>query len=192
LAPYEYLLPLVSVLVGLALADLLASVHRLLRARQRVRWDWLPLAAALLAALLILDLWWGFYGHLGMATVKFGAFLPAIAQLTLLFLLTAAVLPDHVPPEGVDLRAFYDSNRAYFWTLLAGYIVIILTYNASIYQPRGTGPLAMALDFLPNLFLLAVCLGLAVTGRRTLHAVALVLLLAVSFVTWWGRQLGPA
>jgi hypothetical protein len=192
LAPYEYLLPLVSVLVGLALADLLTSVHRLLRARRLVRWDWLPMAAALLAALLILDLWWGFYGHLGRATVGFGAFLPAIAQLTVLFLLTAAVLPDRVPPEGVDLRAFYEANRTYFWGLLAGYLVIILAYNASVYQPRGVGPLAVALDFLPNLLLLAVCVGLAVTGRRTLHSVALAVLLAVSIAAWWGRQLGPA
>ncbi|CAN5637900.1 hypothetical protein BH23BAC4_BH23BAC4_07100 [soil metagenome] len=178
-------------LVGLGLADLLMSVHRLLRARRIVRWDWLPLAAALLAALLILDLWWGFYGHLGMATVTFGAFLPAIVQLIFLFLLTAAVLPDRVPPEGLNLRAYYEGNRTYFWVLLAGYIVTILTYNASNYAFGGTAPLAVLRDFLPNLFLLSLCIGLAVSGRRAFHAIALLFLVAVSIAMWWGRQLGP-
>jgi hypothetical protein len=191
LAPYEYLLPLVSVLVGLALADLLTSVHRLLRARRLVRWDWLPMAAALLAALLILDLWWGFYGHLGRESITFASFLPAFAQLTVLFLVSAAVLPDRIPTEGLDLRAFYDANRVYVWTLLAAYLAIILAYNASVYQPRGAGPIAAALDFLPNLLTLGLLIGLAATRRRMVHAVGLFLLLAVAILSWWGRQLGP-
>jgi hypothetical protein len=191
LAPYEYLLPLVSVLVGLALADLLTSVHRLLRARKRVRWDWLPLAAAVFAALLILDLWWGFYGHLGRASITFGSFLPAIAQLVVLFLLTAAVLPDRMPEEGLDLRAFYETTRAYFWLLMVTYMVLIVAYNVSVYQPREAGTVAAVLDFLPNLLLLGLFAGLATIRRRAFHAVALVFLLGWLLLHWWGRQLGP-
>jgi H+/Cl- antiporter ClcA len=61
LSPFEYLLALVSILIGLAVADLSSSLHRLLRARRRVRWDWLPLAGAFLVILLILEFWWNLW-----------------------------------------------------------------------------------------------------------------------------------
>jgi len=47
-SPFECVLPMVSILVGLAIGDLSLGLHRLLRARSRVDRDWLPLAAALL------------------------------------------------------------------------------------------------------------------------------------------------
>jgi hypothetical protein len=76
MSPFEYLLALVSILIGLAIADLSMSLHRLLRARHHVKWDWLPLAAASLVMLLILEFWWIFYG-LGTSPVfmHYGAFL---------------------------------------------------------------------------------------------------------------------
>ncbi len=43
MSPFECLLALVSILVGLAVADLSISFHHLLRARHRIRWDWLSL-----------------------------------------------------------------------------------------------------------------------------------------------------
>ena len=60
--PFEYLLPLISVIVGLSITDLATSLHRLLRARRRVEWDWLPLATALLALLMVLNAWWDSIG----------------------------------------------------------------------------------------------------------------------------------
>ena len=60
MTPFEYILPLVSVLVGLAIADLAVSFNRLLRARRRVTWDWLALLAAFIALVAVLDIWWMF------------------------------------------------------------------------------------------------------------------------------------
>ena len=42
---FEFALGLFSVLIGLAIADVAASFHRLMRARPRVRWDPLTLLA---------------------------------------------------------------------------------------------------------------------------------------------------
>src|SRR5436305_13369266 len=39
MSPFDYALGLVSILVGLALADIAASLHRLLRQARLVRWD---------------------------------------------------------------------------------------------------------------------------------------------------------
>jgi hypothetical protein len=53
---FEYLLSLVSILIGIALADIALSVHRLLRSDGAVRWHWHPIAAAAIIVLLVLDL----------------------------------------------------------------------------------------------------------------------------------------
>jgi hypothetical protein len=53
----EYAPGLFSVLIGLAVVDIATSVHRLVRRRSVVRWDSLPLLAALYAALSAPDTW---------------------------------------------------------------------------------------------------------------------------------------
>ncbi|MCS3650350.1 hypothetical protein [Salinibacter ruber] len=42
----EYLIPLVSIIVGLGLADLIQSVRELVRPNRAVRWHWLPSCGA--------------------------------------------------------------------------------------------------------------------------------------------------
>jgi len=67
MGPFEYLLILAVVVLGLALSDLAMSVHRLLAAGKRVRWDWLAPLAALVAFLKIVTQWWVWFGAAGIA-----------------------------------------------------------------------------------------------------------------------------
>lgn len=192
LTPFEYILPLVSVLVGLAIADLALSVHRLLRARRRVRWDVLPLATALLAALALLEVWWVLYRAQEAAFfTTIGGFLALAAQLILLFLLNAAALPDELPEEGIDLRAFYEQEGPYFWSLYAAYIVFVLGVRvAGLYQ-RGAVTSEDVGGLVPNLVLLVAFIVLARVRRRSVHAVAVVLLLGLLLTAWSGLTLSP-
>ena len=95
MTPFEYSLVLVSIFVGLAITDMLVSLHRILRSRTKIHWHWLPLVAALLVLLTLLQFWWGFY-QLGRIDVwnQYGAFLLLLLQLILMFLLACAALPD--------------------------------------------------------------------------------------------------
>ena len=52
MTPFEYSLVLVTIIVGLAMTDMLVSLHRLLRSRTKVHWHWLPLISALLVLLV--------------------------------------------------------------------------------------------------------------------------------------------
>jgi len=186
-SPFEYVLPMVSILVGLAIGDLAVSLHRLLRARQRVRWDWLPLAAAVLVLLLILFFWWAFYG-MGRAEVwtRYWAFLVLAAALVTMFLLASAALPDAVPEDGLDLSAYYDENRRYFWVLftLFNLLALALDYLAYTGEPAiPTGPLRA----LPTLGIAALLLTLAFVRKRAYHVVLVPLLLV--FFGWQWSQL---
>ncbi len=98
---FEYTSVLASILIGLALVDVLVSFNRLIRAGRQVRWHWAPVVAAVLVVLPLIQIWWSLYQPEGGA-VTMGQFLPLFVELVILFLLAAAALPDEVPPEGVN------------------------------------------------------------------------------------------
>lgn len=189
MTPFEYLLALVSILIGLAVADLSASLHRLLRARQRVRWDWLPLAAALLVMMLILEFWWIFYG-LGDSPVwtHYGAFLVLAASLVCMFLLASATLPDEVPDEGIDLIHYYGENGRYFWSLFSLFVLLMIAVElvAERDHLRDTSVLWRTLL---NLTLVAFLFSLATVRDRRYHVVVVPVLLVVLTAQWFQLRL---
>lgn len=163
----EYLLPLVSVLIGLAIADLVASLHRLLRAKDRVRWHWLPLHWAAVTFLILLAYWWSFY-DVAQAAVwnNLFAFGSHIALLIILYLVAAAALPDRADEGDLDLLEDYLRQRRYFFGLYALYF----SYSLVDVWLR-TGILWRPLNWLV-LGYVAVFLLLAWTDRVRVHAIA--------------------
>ena len=190
--PFAFLLPLVSVLVGLAVTDVAKSLHVLLRARRRVRWDALPLVAAFVAVLTTFNLWWRLFGSADPAPyLTLGGFLPLAAQLLVLYLLNAAALPDEVPPDGLDLRAFYEANAPYFWTLFGVHVVILV--GVRTVQFASAGPTADGAGFagllLTNLAALASFVVLATVRRRWVHVATVAVLVVLAFTGWSGLTL---
>ena len=59
---FEFALGLFAVLIGLAIADIATSFHRLLRDRARVHRDPLPLLAAALAIVITVGMWFDLWG----------------------------------------------------------------------------------------------------------------------------------
>ncbi len=186
--PFSLILPLVSVFVGLAVTDVAKSLHVLLRTRRRVRWDALPLAAAFIAVLTTYNLWWRLLGTADPAPfLTLGGFLPLAAQLLVLYLLCAAVLPDAVPDDGLDLRTFYDDNGPYVWTLFALHIALLIATRGFLFPDASVGAGRIAV----NVVALVVAGGLALVRVRRVHAVALAVMCGLALVDWAGLSLAP-
>ncbi len=114
---------LVAIILGLALAELGTSFHRLMRAGKRVQWDWMSPALAFVMLLETVQFWWVSQGWYANATeLRLIEFLPRLLVLLMIYLLAAAVLPDEVPEQGINLRTFYVQTSRYFWAL-----VVLLT-----------------------------------------------------------------
>ncbi|MDX1419667.1 MAG: hypothetical protein R3181_06845 [Rubricoccaceae bacterium] len=177
---FEYVIPLVSVVVGVAIADIAGSLHLLLQNRGRITWDWLALATAFLALLLLLLSWWSFYNLDYGETVLFTSlvgFAGVCAVLITLYLLAAASLPSSVPEEGLDLSEFYLSNAGYFWTLAAIAMVLIAGMGTARRVLAGGGVGDQA--WVPVIVSTVVFVVLARTKRRWVHATVVGLLGAV-------------
>lgn len=121
---FEYITALVAVVIGLAIADLATSLHRLLRHRKVVRWDWVSPLAALLILAELFNLWWRWRGFTGTTT---GEVVPYFVALILIYLTASITLPDEVPEEGLDLGRYFDENRSYFWFVYSSYVAVIIT-----------------------------------------------------------------
>lgn len=112
----EHSLTLISIIVGIGLTEMLGNLHRLIRNRRRVTWDWLPVTWAAALLLLVINYWWSIYlGVSGLNQSKNAAeFGLLLIQPILLFLTTASVLPNFDPNCEWDLRRHYDEHRKTF------------------------------------------------------------------------------
>lgn len=112
----EHSITLISIIIGIGLTEMLGNLHRLIRNRSRVTWDWLPVAWVAALLLLVINYWWSIY--LGVSGLKqsnnaaeFGLLL--IGPI-LLFLTTASVLPNFDVNCEWDVRRHYDEHRKTF------------------------------------------------------------------------------
>ena len=173
----------ISIVVGLALTDVAQSLHRLLRAGRRVRWDLLTPLAALLVTCAVINTWWTLDRVFSYA-VTFAAFLPNFGSLILLYLLASATLPDKVPDEGLDLKAYYLENRTYFWGLFVLWALALVANEAALSAAQGRPAARIFAAAWPNLPFIALFALLMWTRRRWLHGAVLVVTLVVIVGSW--------
>ncbi|HEY8003019.1 MAG TPA: hypothetical protein VIE16_02260 [Phenylobacterium sp.] len=128
---FEYVAIFYGIVVAMAIETVLVSLQRLLAARKRVRWHWMAPATAVNASLVTLGQFWILWGDRDQwtGTFSFFQFLPFGISLFFMFLTAAATLPDEVPAEGVDLKAFYFDNRRHYWGLVAAYFAFNVLLN---------------------------------------------------------------
>ena len=134
----DYVGVFVSIILGIAVSDLLMSAHRLIRARSRVEWHWVSPVLALFMLLQVVGTWWAsfqWYRKLGEFTI--GAFLPDVAIFVLLFLATAAVLPDEIPEGRFSLKEYYFREGPHFWSIMILWVIVIIV-TGIIQMPRGS------------------------------------------------------
>lgn len=179
----EYISVFVALVLGLAVAELGTSFHHLMRARDRVQWDWISLALALFMLLTVVATWWAAYGwYRNRTTIEVVEFLPDLAILLLTYLAAAAVLPDEVPAEGIDLREFYLRTASYFWALNALLLLLIIIALGPRYA-GSTDPIAIMKLEADNLIILAIVIGLIFVRRPWFDGIAVT---AIVGWTIWG------
>lgn len=176
---FDYFSAFVSVVLGLAVADIAHSVHRLLVARKRVNWSPLPLLSALVVFTLIiayfLRLW---EKGLGISEISFYRVALEAAYVLLLFLVAAATLPDEIPPEGLDLQAWYMENRAYlFWLAAVVQVWNLVDFVVHFPEHAAKGeavPMGDWMAVTQAIGAMILTVVLARSSRRWLHGIAFV------------------
>jgi hypothetical protein len=166
---FEYVVAMWGIVTGLAVADLIASANRLIRHPDGVTWDGRVIVAAGLVALELLRLWFAQWTLSDSSTaLTFPIFLAKFLGLALLAFLASAALPNETTGR-IDLPAFYERNRRYFWGLFVAwqslYVALWLLYFSS--SVDGQKPAAL-FDWFRVLAPLGLFIALATLRSRWL------------------------
>ena len=160
----EFLMVLVSVVIGLGLTEILSGAANLLRARETVRFHWFHILFQLGVFFALLQQWWEFWDMQGMGQISYFAVLAILAPPVFLFLIANLLYPSD--PEGADLEEYYYRQAPLLWGL-----VIAGTVLGTFVQPLIFGEPVFHPANLSGIPMIAICLFLAVSKNRRAHLV---------------------
>jgi hypothetical protein len=162
---FEYLSVLISIIIGLAVTQILQGMRALMLSRETARLYAPSLIWALLLLLIATQMWWSAFGLRGQSDWTFGLYGLILLQTGLFYLASGLVLPD-LSPERIDLEADYHRNRRWFFGLLAAAAIVSILKDVAL---EGELPEAPNLAF--HLILIASCAAAILSGNRRYHAV---------------------
>jgi hypothetical protein len=120
---FSYLSVLISLILGLAITQVLKGFRGLMQARTRLQNYWPAVVWAILIVVISVQSWWSMFGLRHHADWTFLEFSAVLMQTIVLYLLAALVLPDVFGDSDVDLRKHYFGHRRWFFALLTLLIV---------------------------------------------------------------------
>src|SRR5687767_6482333 len=172
---------LISIIIGIGLTEMFGNLHRLIRNRADVAWDWLPVAWSTVLLLLVVNYWWAIYqGIIGIGQLSNAAELGLIlVQPIVLFLLTASVLPNFGTTRKWDMRRYYDEHRGTFIITFVFY-QIVTSAVAFIVGTWGWNIASLARVTILLLLVLALVIGKRRFDWITSLAILAVLLLRLT------------
>ena len=119
---FGYLSVIISVILGLSIAQLLQGIGQIINARDRVRIYWPAMGWAVLLLLIDIQAGWAMFGYRNRHNWTFIQFTIVLLEAIMLYLLASIVLPN-IPSEGeVDLRSNYFRHAGWFF----GSLVVLL------------------------------------------------------------------
>ena len=173
----DYILGLLTIVTGLAICEMIVSLHGLLINRRYVKWDWLAPLAACFVLLMIVGSWRITYVAFqdSVRGPPIWLFLTILLQNVALYLAARAVLPDTVDRgEPFDLRSYYEYVARYLWTAISAFYSAFLILMVLGRLMSGKMPFPGV--FLQAIFALPVIMALAIWPKRKLHIILVPLL----------------
>ncbi len=104
---FAYLSVLLSIILGLAIAEILMGYRSLLLARGSVKLYAPPLIWSATMLVLAIHFWWASFGLAGREDWDFTAFSAVLMQTVMLFMGASLLLPKTRPDQQIDLKAHY-------------------------------------------------------------------------------------
>ena len=123
---FSHLSVLISIILGLAITQLLQGLRGIVLTRSRVRLYWVPLLWAAIVLVICVQAWWAMFGLRGVREWTFLAFSVVLLEVLAIYMQAAFILPDFAGDGLVDLRQHYFGHLRWFFGSA------LLTFAASL------------------------------------------------------------
>ena len=120
---FSYLSVLVSVVLGLAVTQILKGFRGILLSRARVRVYWPVIAWAALLLLVCTQHWWSMFGLRNRHDWTFQQFAMVLLNVIFIYMIAGLVFPDFFGEQVIDLKENFYAHRGWFFSLGVGAIV---------------------------------------------------------------------
>ena len=175
---FSYLSVLLSVILGLAVTQILKGFRGLLLSRTRIQIYWPVIGWAILLLLVCFQNWWSMFGMRNRHDWTFQQFGMVLLQTILFYMIAGLVFPDFFGEAIVDLKESFYAHRRWFFSLGFASIVVSLCKGLVL-----DGKLPAPLDLTFHAIFGATLLGGALTHREWYHK-TLVVFVLVAFVLY--------
>lgn len=177
--PFDYLTVLVSIVLGLAIANVLTGMATLMHARERVVFYWPPVAWAIWLFFISAQHWWAQWSVRNTRIWTFEGFLLELLVPVNFFLLSSLVLPAVDRDRPIDLYAWHSRNHRWFFALLC--VLPLLSLAEELVR---TGQIAspVNLGFLLAFAAIALVAGFLRSRRANQWITAQAMVLTVVYV----------
>ena len=177
---FEYLMVLVSIIVGLGIAEILTGIAKQIRYGYGNSGYWVHSCGVALIFLALLQTWWELWDLNQTPMWTFHSLILMLLAPSVLYLIAHLIFPD--PVKGARFRDYHYGPMRSIW-LLGGVVVLAST----LFRPVAFGSELVTWDNFSSLFLLAGFVTLARTANRTIHSVlvpSFLVLLLWDIVRW--------
>ncbi len=169
---FEFLMILLSLIVGLGLAEILTGIARSLKNEGLRGFSWTHGAITLTMFIGLLQTFWESWGLASIETWSFPAMLLMLGSPIFLFLIAHVMFPER--ESKVSLDDYYFERARLIWTL-AGLAVIV----GVLFRPLAFGMPLWIVDNLSSLPTIFACVLLSLVNTRLLHRVLVPIILVV-------------
>src|SRR5262245_18554938 len=114
---FEFLMVLVSIIIGLGLAEVLTGVARMIRCRGSIATYWVHALGVCMIFAALLQQWWEIWALRSTSEWTFLGLVMMLSGPVGLFLMAHLVFPERM--EGVNLREYYYGVMRPVWALAA-------------------------------------------------------------------------
>ena len=169
----EYILALVIIVLGLALAAMASALDRLVKRRREVKFDIATaVASAMVFYAIVANLWAQYFHYKNVTSAPLSEGVIMIVTFMITFLMAALVLPDEWEGQ-MDLRAHYENIRRPLWGLFGINAVAVFVANLiRSGSPHAANLISLAIG-------LAISATLVVVRARSVQIVVLTAVFAL-------------
>jgi hypothetical protein len=170
---FSYLSVLLSVILGLAVTQILQGFRGLLLARTRIQIYWPVIGWAVLVLLVCFQNWWSMFGMRNRHDWTFEQFAMVLLQTILIYMVAGLVFPDFFAEVIVDLKESFYAHRRWFFSL--GFAIIVVSVcKGLVLDGRLPNPTDLGFH---AIFGVTLLIG-ALTQRERYHKILVVFVIA--------------
>jgi hypothetical protein len=164
MAAFDYLSVMVSIVLGLGVAQLLTTLGVIIRERDHIKPYWLTVLWIGILVLIHVQTWWAMFGMRDHEGWSFPGFFMLLLQPILLYLLSSLLTPNL--DAGTDMvGAFARQSRAFFGIFIL--ILLVSVAKELVVGGRLPGPANLAAH---GVFLAVATIGV-LTRRRQVQEI---------------------